>query len=120
MISFLTPLADSGISYAYGFVFVGTNLAAALLVWFFLYESVSLSLENVDLMYSEKGIKPWSSSRWMPPGYTTRKQRDDSHFRKLSKNNRNELRDTGSLPTDSEKDQPMDRDLATESRREVV
>ncbi|KAK3952849.1 hypothetical protein QBC32DRAFT_132934 [Pseudoneurospora amorphoporcata] len=80
MISFLTPLADDGIGYSYGYVFAGTNLLGALLVWFFLYESVSLSLENVDLMYSEPGIKPWNSRKWMPPGYITRMQRDDEYF----------------------------------------
>ncbi|KAH6647610.1 general substrate transporter [Truncatella angustata] len=120
MISFLTPLADSGISYAYGFVFVGTNLAAALLVWFFLYESVSLSLENVDIMYSAPDIKPWSSSKWMPVGYTTRKQRDEGHFRRLSKGDQSGLRAAASNLTDSEKDQGAGGDLATESRREVV
>ncbi|KAI0022351.1 high affinity glucose transporter ght1 [Xylariomycetidae sp. FL0641] len=77
MISFLTPLADSGIGYAYGFVFVGTNFSAALLTWFFLYESRQLSLENVDLMYSQPNLKPWNSSKWTPPGYTTREQRND-------------------------------------------
>jgi SP family sugar:H+ symporter-like MFS transporter len=75
MISFLTPLANDGISYAFGFVFVGTNLAAALLVWFFLYETRMLSLENVDLMYSQPDLKPWTSHRWVPPGYTTREMR---------------------------------------------
>jgi len=80
MISFLTPLATDGIGYAYGFVFVATNLAGVLLVYFFLYESVSLSLENVDLMYSQPALKPWSSRRWMPPGYTTRMQRDEAYF----------------------------------------
>ncbi|KAI0009980.1 general substrate transporter [Xylariaceae sp. FL0662B] len=84
MISFLTPLADAGISYAYGFVFVGTNLAAALIVWFFLYESVGLSLENVDMMYSQEKLKPWRSSGWTPPGYVTRKQRDETWRKKLS------------------------------------
>lgn len=77
MISFLTPLATSGISYAYGFVFVGTNIAAALLVWFFLFESRALSLEHVDLMYSTDGLKPWNSHKWVPPGYVTRAQRDE-------------------------------------------
>jgi len=80
MISFLTPLATDGIGYAYGFVFVGTNIAGVLLVYFFLYESVSLSLENVDLMYSQPSLKPWSSRRWMPPGYTTRMKRDEDYF----------------------------------------
>ncbi|KAK8124581.1 uncharacterized protein PG998_000340 [Apiospora kogelbergensis] len=78
MISFLTPLATSGISYAYGFVFVGTNIAAALLVWFFLLESRALSLEHVDLMYSTENLKPWASHKWVPPGYVTRSQREDA------------------------------------------
>ncbi|KAF4466907.1 low-affinity hexose transporter HXT3 [Fusarium albosuccineum] len=84
MVAFLTPLATKGISYAYGFVFAGTNLAAALIVWFFLYESRMLSLENVDLMYSDPDIKPWNSSKWTPPGYITREQRDEAYFRRMS------------------------------------
>lgn len=84
LISFLTPLADDGISYAYGFVFAGCNLAGALLVWFFLYESKGLSLENVDRMYSDPNVKPYSSSKWVPPGYITRKQKDDSAFHRAS------------------------------------
>lgn len=75
MIGFLTPLATSGIGYSFGFVFFGTNLAAALLVYFFLYESRTLSLENVDLMYGQKELKPWTSSKWVPPGYVTRRLR---------------------------------------------
>ena len=82
MISFLTPLATDGISFTYGYVFVGTNIAAALLTWFFLYESVSLSLENVDLMYGQPDLKPWTSRKWMPPGYVTRLKRDDDFFRR--------------------------------------
>lgn len=81
MISFLTPLATDGISYAYGFVFVGTNIAGALVTYFFLYESVSLSLENVDAMYGQPGLKPWTSRKWTPEGYVTRLQRDDDFFR---------------------------------------
>jgi len=75
MIGFLTPLADADISYAYGFVFVGTNLAAALLVWFFLYESVGLSLEHVDMMYSDPKIGAISSSKWVPEGWASRKEK---------------------------------------------
>ena len=78
LISFLTPLATDGIGFGYGYVFVGCNLAAAALVWFFLYESRTLSLEHVDLMYASKDVKPWTSSRWTPPGYVTRKQRDET------------------------------------------
>ncbi|KPM34305.1 Hexose transporter 2 [Neonectria ditissima] len=84
MIGFLTPLADDGISYAYGFVFFGTNLAAALLVWFFLYESRTLSLEHVDFMYGQDNLKPWTSHKWTPPGYITRKDRDDAYFERAS------------------------------------
>lgn len=80
MIGFLTPLADSGISYAFGFVFVGTNIAAAALVWFFLYESRTLSLEHVDLMYGQKDLNAWNSHRWVPPGYVSREKRDEHHF----------------------------------------
>lgn len=57
MIGFLTPFADDGISLAFGFVFMGTNLAAAALVYFFLLESVGLSLEAVDKMYGVEGLK---------------------------------------------------------------
>ncbi|KAH6621630.1 hypothetical protein B0J18DRAFT_231589 [Chaetomium sp. MPI-SDFR-AT-0129] len=84
MISFLTPLATSGISYAYGFVFVGTNIAAALVTYFFLYESVSLSLENVDAMYAQPQLKPWTSRGWVPEGYVTRLQRHEGYFRRRS------------------------------------
>lgn len=76
LIAFLTPLANAGISYKFGFVFVVTNLTAAALVWFLLYESVSLSLENVDAMYSEPDVKAWTSAKWAPPGYLNRTQRN--------------------------------------------
>jgi SP family sugar:H+ symporter-like MFS transporter len=58
----------------------GTNLAAALLIWFFCYESKGLSLEAVDTMYSEKGLKPWHSAKWVPAGYTDRKNRDEQYW----------------------------------------
>ncbi|KAI6785489.1 High-affinity fructose transporter-like protein [Emericellopsis cladophorae] len=95
MIGFLTPLATDGvggspgIGFAYGYVFAGTNFAAGLLVWFFLYESRTLSLENVDLMYGQKGLKPWTSHKWVPPGYVTRMERDTSAFRNMSVSGQN-------------------------------
>lgn len=110
MIGFLTPLADDGIGYAYGFVFFGTNLAAALLVWFFLYESRTLSLENVDLMYGQTDIKAWNSSKWVPPGYITRRERDQSHFRNMSISQHQ-----GNGKTDSDS-----KDTTEESRKEKV
>ena len=78
MIAFLSPLADDGISYNFGFVFVGVNIAAAIFIWFFLYETRMLSLENVDLMYQQTDLKPWTSHRWVPPGYSSRENRDFS------------------------------------------
>jgi SP family sugar:H+ symporter-like MFS transporter len=48
--------------------------------WFFLYESVSLSLENVDQMHGEPGLKPWRSKEWTPPGYHTRMKRDEGYW----------------------------------------
>jgi hypothetical protein len=59
MVAFLTPLANDGIGYNFGFVFAGCNIAIAIIVWFFLYETVGLSLENVDQMYSQPELKPW-------------------------------------------------------------
>lgn len=76
MISFLTPFADSGIGYGFGFVFFGTNAAAGLITYFFLYETKSLALEQVDVMYSQPGLKPRNSSAWMPEGYLERNTRD--------------------------------------------
>lgn len=84
LIGLLSPIADAGISYKLGYVFAGCNFLAALLVWFFLYESRTLSLENVDIMYGEPDVKPWTSSKWVPPGYITRKERDETHFRQRS------------------------------------
>lgn len=81
MISFLTPFADSGIGYGFGFVFFGTNAAAAIIVYFFLYETKSLALEQVDVMYSQRELKPWKSSKWSPEGYLDRNTRDPAYFR---------------------------------------
>ncbi|KAF2835118.1 general substrate transporter [Patellaria atrata CBS 101060] len=80
LIAFLTPFANSGIGYSFGFVFCGTNLAAAVIIYFFLYETKSLSLENVDAMYSDMSLKAWQSSKWVPAGYLDRKTRDDTFF----------------------------------------
>jgi MFS transporter, SP family, sugar:H+ symporter len=54
-------------------VFAGCNLAGAIIVFFFLYESSDLSLESVDQMYNDPGTKAWTSGRWAPPGYANRR-----------------------------------------------
>jgi SP family sugar:H+ symporter-like MFS transporter len=69
-------MASKELSYAYGYVFFVTNVVAAMIVWFYLYESRMLSLENVELMYGEEGLTPQTSDSWVPPRYLTRRQRD--------------------------------------------
>ncbi|KAI7162487.1 general substrate transporter [Hortaea werneckii] len=80
LIGFLTPYADDGISYAFGYVFFGCNAAAAILAYLFLFETKSLSLENVDKMYSDKSLKAWHSTKWLPEGYVSRGERDPTYF----------------------------------------
>jgi SP family sugar:H+ symporter-like MFS transporter len=80
LIAFLTPLANDGIGYAFGFVFFACNFIAAAIVYFFLFETRSLSLESVDMMYSDGSIKPRTSKKWVPPGYITRMERDDAYW----------------------------------------
>jgi SP family sugar:H+ symporter-like MFS transporter len=91
MIAFLTPFADDGISYAFGYVFAGMNLVAALVTWFFLFETRTLSLENIDLMYRQLEVKAWSSSKWAPPGYITRKERDETYVHHANEKNVDKL-----------------------------
>ena len=76
MVGFLTPYATDGISYGFGFVFCGTNLVAGIMVYLFLFETKSLALEQVDVMYSQKDLKPWNSKDWTPDGYIDRNTRD--------------------------------------------
>lgn len=48
------------------YVFVGCLVAMFLYVFFFLPETIGLSLEEIQLLY-EEGIKPWKSASWVPP-----------------------------------------------------
>ncbi|CEQ43144.1 SPOSA6832_05041 [Sporobolomyces salmonicolor] len=66
LIGFFTPFIIGSIHYSYGFVFAGCNMAGAIIVYFFLYESSGLSLENVDIMYNDPNCKPWNSNKWVP------------------------------------------------------
>ncbi|KAG1748126.1 hypothetical protein EDB19DRAFT_1905180 [Suillus lakei] len=72
LLAFFTPFISSAISYRYGFVFAACNLTGAVVVYFFLYESSNLSLESVNMMYTDPNCKPWTSSEWAPPGYSSR------------------------------------------------
>jgi SP family sugar:H+ symporter-like MFS transporter len=51
MLAFFTPFITGDIQYAYGYVFAGCNLAAFVVVYFFLIESSGKTLEEVDTMY---------------------------------------------------------------------
>ncbi|GAA5887386.1 hypothetical protein JCM5296_007121 [Sporobolomyces johnsonii] len=73
LIGFFTPFIVGSIHYSYGFVFAGCNMAGAIIVFFFLYESSGLSLENVDMMYNDPNCKPWNSNKWVPEGNESRK-----------------------------------------------
>ncbi|GAA5867215.1 hypothetical protein JCM8547_003121 [Rhodosporidiobolus lusitaniae] len=73
LLAFFTPFITGDIGYSYGYVFAGCNLAGAIIVYFFLYESSGLSLENVDRMYNDPSCKPWNSSSWIPAGADSRR-----------------------------------------------
>jgi len=72
LIAFFTPFISSAIRFRYGFVFAACNLAGAVVVYLFLYESSDLSLESVDKMYNDPNCKAWNSRSWAPVGYSSR------------------------------------------------
>lgn len=72
LLTLFTPFITSSIGYKLGYVFAGTNLLGVLVVFFFYYESSSLSLEQVDIMYNDPHAKPWTSGDWVPPGHSSR------------------------------------------------
>jgi MFS transporter, SP family, sugar:H+ symporter len=51
MLAFFTPFITGEIQFAYGYVFAGCNLAAFVVIYFFLIESSGKTLEEVDAMY---------------------------------------------------------------------
>ena len=61
---------------------MGCNFAAAIVVYFFLYETKALSLENVDAMYSDWNTTARNSSKWVPEGYFDRDRRDSAYWRR--------------------------------------
>lgn len=65
-LAFFTPLINAEISFAYGYVFAGCNLAAAIIVYFFLIESNGKSLEQIDTMYLLH-VPPRHSANWEAP-----------------------------------------------------
>ncbi|PSK35750.1 hypothetical protein C7M61_004231 [Candidozyma pseudohaemuli] len=66
LISFFTPFITSAIHFNFGFVFTGCLLFSIFYVYFFVYETKGLSLEEVDEMYAS-GVSAWKSADWVPP-----------------------------------------------------
>ncbi|KAI0264923.1 general substrate transporter [Gloeopeniophorella convolvens] len=73
LLAFFTPFIVGDIQYRYGYIFASCNLAGAVFVYFFLYESSDITLEAVDMMYNDPNCKPWNSRSWAPPGYANRR-----------------------------------------------
>merc|ERR1711964_314961 len=65
-LAFFTPLITDQIDFAYGYVFAGCNLCAALLIYFFLIESNGKSLEEIYSMYLMH-VPPRKSTGWNLP-----------------------------------------------------
>jgi MFS family permease len=86
LLGFFTPFITGDIDFAYGYVFAGCLLVAALVVYFFVLEGKGRTLEELDWMYANK-VKPWRSSRFkMPPMHAfnnelrdTKKEEDAVH-----------------------------------------
>lgn len=66
LLAFFTPFITSAIDFRYGYVFAACNLAAGLLVYFFVIEGQGRTLEEIDTMYIEH-VSPMKSSKWEPP-----------------------------------------------------
>lgn len=66
LISFFSPFITSAIHFYYGFVFTGCLIFSFFYVYFFVYETKGLSLEEVDELYAQ-GLPAWKSSGWVPP-----------------------------------------------------
>lgn len=69
LLSFFTPFITGDIGFKYGYVFASCSLAGAVVVYFFLYETKGLTLEQIDEMYGIEGLKPWQSSSWQPTAH---------------------------------------------------
>lgn len=82
-----SPLITADIHFYYGFVFTGCLIFSFFFVFFFVYETKGLSLEEVDELYSS-GVLPWKSGGWVPPskeamatttGYASESKPEEEH-----------------------------------------
>ncbi|KGR13187.1 sugar porter (SP) family MFS transporter [Candida albicans P57072] len=66
LISFFTSFITDAIHFYYGFVFMGCLVFSIFFVYFMVYETKGLTLEEIDELYSTK-VVPWKSAGWVPP-----------------------------------------------------
>ena len=66
LISFFTSFITDAIHFYYGFVFMGCLVFSIFFVYFMIYETKGLTLEEIDELYSTK-VVPWKSAGWVPP-----------------------------------------------------
>ncbi|CAI5756325.1 unnamed protein product [Candida verbasci] len=66
LISFFTSFITDAIHFYYGFVFMGCLIFSIFFVYFMVYETKGLGLEEVDELY-QSGIPAWKSPNWAPP-----------------------------------------------------
>ncbi|CAK9440484.1 uncharacterized protein LODBEIA_P45790 [Lodderomyces beijingensis] len=66
LISFFTSFITGAIHFYYGFVFMGCLVFSIFFVYFTVYETKGLGLEEVDELYAS-GVLAWKSSSWVPP-----------------------------------------------------
>ncbi|GMM37488.1 hexose transporter [Saccharomycopsis crataegensis] len=64
LISFFTPYITNAIHFSFGFIFAGCLTFAIGYIYFTVYETKGLTLEEVDLMYGDKKCNPWNSANW--------------------------------------------------------
>lgn len=83
LIGFFTPFITGAIDFAYGYVFAGCLLAAALVVYFFVIEGKDRTLEELDWMYINK-VKPWQSASFETPNFHSYTYHDETDGRKKS------------------------------------
>lgn len=66
LIAFFTPYITNKIHFSFGFIFAGCLTFAIFYVYFFVYETKGLTLEQVDVLYADPHVNAWNSAKWTP------------------------------------------------------